>query len=105
MTPIAGLTSVLTPGTTAVKNYLQKLHVYKATADYEVATKFYTDMTMPDDDFWGTRVRKVVVDNIEPRKVFVQANTTVDEATGKVSLKHYDDSLAGMVQSWAERGL
>ena len=79
--------------------------MYKSTADYEVASKFYTDMTTPDVDFWGTRVRKVVVDNIEPRKVFVQANTTLDEATGKVSLQHYDDSLAGMIESWAERRL
>ena len=45
-------------------------------------------MTTPEIDFWGTRVRKVVIDNIEPRKVFVQANTAVDEASGKVSLKH-----------------
>lgn len=62
-------------------------------------------MTTPDDDFWGTRVRNVVIANIEPRKVFVQANTSLDEATGKVSIKHYDASLAGMIESWAERKL
>ena len=95
---------MLTP-TIAVKNYLQKLHVYKSTADFDVASKFYTDMTTPDADFWATRVRDVVVANIEPRKVFVQANTSLDEATGKVSIKHYDSSLAGMVESWAERKL
>lgn len=62
-------------------------------------------MTTPDADFWATRVRNVVIANIEPRKVFVQANTSVDEATGKVSIKHYDASLAGMIESWAERKL
>lgn len=62
-------------------------------------------MTTPEPDFWATRVRNVVLSNIVPRKVFVQANTSLDEATGKVSIKHYDASLAGMVESWAERKL
>jgi dipeptidyl-peptidase-3 len=90
---------------TAVKDYLQKIHIYKSTADFEAASAFYAEMCTPDVEFWGRRVRDVVVANIEPRKVFVQANTSVDEGTGEVILKHYDASLAGLVQSWAERGI
>lgn len=89
----------------AVAKYLQKLHVYKSTADVETGTKFYTDMSTVGLDFWGTKVRQVVLDNKQPRKVFVQANTTLDEATDSVSIKHYDATLLGMIQSWADRNL
>jgi dipeptidyl-peptidase-3 len=79
--------------------------VYKSTADVETGNKFYVDMTTVGLDFWGTKVRDIVLKNKQPRKVFVQANTTLDQDTGKVSIKHYDASLEGMVQSWAERQL
>lgn len=96
---------ILTSGRAAVSKYLQKLHVYKSTADVENGTKFYTDMTAVEPDFWGTKVRKVVLDRRQPREVFVQANTTLDEASGKVSIKHYEASLVGMIESWADRAL
>lgn len=56
-------------------------------------------------DYWGTKVRDVVLENKQPRKVFVQANTYLDEATGQVTLKQYDPTLEGMIESWAEREL
>lgn len=56
-----------------------------------------------DPDFWGTKVRNEVLRNKQPRKVFVQANTVLDEATGKVELKEYAASVEGMIQSYAER--
>ncbi|CAI4216394.1 unnamed protein product [Parascedosporium putredinis] len=96
---------ILTAGRDAVGKYLQKLHIYKSTADVDNGNKFYTDMTTVDVDFWGNKVRNVVLQNKQPRKVFVQANTTIDEATGKVSIKHYEASPAGMIESWAERAL
>lgn len=94
---------ILTAGRKAVGDYLQKLHIYKSTADVEAGTKFYADMTYVDSDFWGKKVRDEVLRNKQPRKVFVQANTYVDEATGKVTLKHYDATPEGMIQSWVER--
>jgi len=62
-------------------------------------------MTNVDLEFWGSKVRDVVLKKKQPRKVFVQANTTLDEATGKVSIKHYEASPAGIIESWADRGL
>jgi dipeptidyl-peptidase III len=62
-------------------------------------------MTRVDMDYWGTKIRDVVLKNKQPRKVYVQANTELDEATGKVSLKHYEASLAGMIESYADRKL
>ena len=60
-------------------------------------------MTTVDPEFWGSKVRRVVLQNKQPRKVFVQVNTFLDEASGKVTLKEYEPTLEGMIQSYAER--
>nr|WOD46483.1 hypothetical protein [Trichoderma atroviride] len=96
---------ILTAGRKAVADYLQKLHVYKSTADVKTGSEFYLDMSNVGLDFWGTKVRNVVLDNKQPRKVFIQANTTLDTATGNVSIKHYDATLLGMIESWSDRNL
>ena len=62
-------------------------------------------MTTVDPHFWGAQVRNIVLANKQPRKVFVQANTSLDEASGKVAIKHYEATLTGMIESWAERNL
>ena len=94
---------ILTTGRKAVEAYLQKLHIYKSTADFEAGSKLYSDMTTVDPKFWGTDVRNEVLRNKQPRKVFVQANTVLEEASGKVELKEYDASVEGMIKSYAER--
>ena len=91
---------ILSHGRPAVEAYLQKLHVYKCTADLEEGKKLY-DQTTHVDDFWATKVREQVLKNKQPRKVFVQANTI--ESDGIVSLKEYEPTLEGMIQSFAER--
>ncbi|CAF3589611.1 hypothetical protein SNK03_001171 [Fusarium graminearum] len=96
---------ILTAGRDAVAKYLQKLHIYKSTADVKTGTDFYVHMTTVDPEFWGKKVRDIVLKNKQPRKVFVQANTSLDESSGKVSIKHYEPSLTGMVQSWVDRAL
>ncbi len=86
-----------------MEDYLQKLHIYKSTADFEAGSKLYISMTTVDPKFWGTDVRNEVLRNKQPRKVFVQANTVLDGASGKVELKEYDASVEGMIKSYAER--
>ncbi|KAH8592498.1 putative dipeptidyl peptidase 3 [Bisporella sp. PMI_857] len=93
---------ITTVGRKAVEAYLQKLHIYKSTADQKAGTALYHDMTHVDD-FWGTKVRNEVLRNKQPRKVFVQANTVLDEKTGVVSLVEYEPTLEGMIKSYAER--
>lgn len=66
-------------------------------------TKLYNDMTNVDTEFWGKTVRNEVLRNKQPRKVFVQVNTVLDEKTGKVELVEYDPTLEGMIKSYAER--
>lgn len=94
---------ILTTGRKAVEAYLQKLHIHKATADFEAGSKLYIGMTTVEPQFWGTVIRNEVLRNKQPRKVFVQANTVLDEASGKVELKEYDASIEGMIKSYAER--
>jgi dipeptidyl-peptidase-3 len=92
---------ILTVGRTAVRKYLQKLHVYKSTADIENGRKLYEQMTYVDPDFWGTKIRKIVVEKKVPRKVFVQANTVLKG--DDVEFKEYEATTEGMVRSYWER--
>lgn len=93
---------ILTTGRKAVGDFLQKLHIYKSTGDVEDGSKFFLEMSHVGLEFWGTKVRDVVLQKKQPRKVFVQANTYLD-SNGKVTIKHYDATPEGLIQSWAER--
>ncbi|KAI1928133.1 hypothetical protein LOZ58_004988 [Ophidiomyces ophidiicola] len=91
---------ILTHGRPAVEQYLQKLHIFKSTADVVEGKKLYDGITHVDE-WWGQKLRPVVLQKKVPRKVFVQANTVLDG--DKVVLKEYDPTLQGMIQSYAER--
>jgi dipeptidyl-peptidase-3 len=91
---------ILSHGRPAVEKYLQKLHIYKSTADVEAGTKLYNDITEVDE-FFATKVRPAVLAKKTPRKVFVQANTVLEG--DKVVLKEYESTAVGMIQSYADR--
>jgi dipeptidyl-peptidase-3 len=91
---------ILDLGRPAVDEYLQKLHIYKATADFERAKRMYDEIT-DVEPFYENYVRKAVLKKKTPRKVFVQANTV--EKEGKVELREYEASNGGMIQSYVER--
>lgn len=93
---------ILTTGRKAVESYLQKLHIYKSTADFSAGSELYARMTDVDLEFWGGKVRNEVLRNKQPRKVFVQPNTRLT-ADGKVELIEYEPTLEGLIQSFAER--
>ena len=94
---------ILSTGRKAVEAYLQKLHIYKATADVEEGIKMYNEITSVDE-WWAEKVRPVVISKKVPRKVFVQANTVINEE-GVVSLKEYEATPEGMIQSFVERNV
>jgi len=91
---------ILDLGRPAVENYLQRLHIYKATADYAAAKRMYDEIT-DVESFYADLVRPAVLKKKTPRKVFVQANTI--EKEGKVFLKEYEATNVGMIQSCADR--
>ena len=93
---------IISHGRPAIEDYLQKLHVYKCTADLEAGKELYERMTHVDE-FYASSVRPEVLRRKTPRKVFVQANTI--EENGKVVLKEYAPTLEGLIQSFAERDI
>lgn len=90
-----------TVGRPAVNKFLQKLQVFKATADVANGRKLYEDYTNVNE-WWATKVRPQVLRQAKPRKVFVQVNTVLGN-DGKVTLKEYDATPEGMIQSFVER--
>ena len=95
---------ILSHGRPAVEKILQKLHIYKSCGDVRAARELYDEMTGVEGEFWVKGVREVVLRKKRPRKVFVQANTVVEEG-GRVVLREYEATMEGMVRSWAERGV
>ena len=93
---------ILTHGRPAVEAYLQKLHIYKSTANVEAGKALYERTTSVEGDFWTEKVRGAVLKKKAPRKVFVMGNT-VEIGEGKVELREYESSMEGMIESWAER--
>ncbi|KAJ4296696.1 hypothetical protein N0V90_006744 [Kalmusia sp. IMI 367209] len=91
---------ILDLGRRAVEDYLQKLHIYKSTADYKAGKRMYDEIT-DVEPFYENKVRPAVLKKKQPRKVFVQANTVVEGE--KVVLKEYEPSAKGMIQSYVER--
>merc|ERR1712004_716343 len=90
---------IMTVGQPAIASFLQKLNIYKATADIIAAKQMY-DKYAEVSEPWASR-RDIVVSRKQPRMILVQANTKlVDE---KLELVQYDPSPEGMVKSWAER--
>ena len=92
---------ILSSGIPTIGKFLQKLHIYKSTADVVNGTKLYEEMTAVDD--YVLRIREVVLRKKQPRKLFVQPNTMVEG--GEAVLKDYEASYRGIIESWAERGV
>lgn len=93
-------TKINSHGKPAVGKYLQKLHIYKSTADVDAGTKMYAEMTRVDDHI--AKYRDVVLRKKQPRKQFVMANTFLTK-DGGVKLKEYDPTPEGLIQSYVER--
>lgn len=87
-------------GRPAINDFLQKLHVFKATADLTRGRALYDDFTAVDD-WYATKLRPEVLRQAKPRKVFVQANTVLEG--DDVVLKEYEPTPEGMIRSFAER--
>jgi len=91
---------VLTHGKPAIGTLLLRLHIYRCTADVIACREYFEDLTRVDGIF--AEWRKIVLANKRPRQILVQANTFLSE-DGWVTLKEYEPSIEGMIQSWAER--
>ncbi|XP_032689007.1 dipeptidyl peptidase 3 [Odontomachus brunneus] len=99
-------TKIYTVGKTAIRNFLVKLQIYKSIGDVESAKEMYDKYSeVPDNGMypWG-RWRDIILSRKEPRKIFVQPNTFIDDFDpNHVILKNYESSFTGLIQSWIER--
>jgi len=93
-------TKIASHGRPVVEKFLQKLNIYKATADVKAGKEMWEGITNVDE-FFATKVRPEVLRRAQPRKVFVQANTFLQGE--KVVLKEYPATPEGMIQSFADR--
>ena len=93
---------VLSEGKAAAGKLLIDLQVRKSTADGAGAREFYTRLTTPLAG-WEGAIRDLVLRKKQPRKVFVQPNTFVEN--GEVVLKEYPLTPAGAIESFIERKL
>ena len=94
--------AVLARGRAAAGELLVELQVRKSTADGAGARAFYTALTTPLAG-WDGAIRDVVLRKKQPRKVFVQPNTFVEN--GEVVLKEYPSTAEGVIESFIERAL
>lgn len=90
---------IRTHGKQALGKMLLRLHMYRCTADVQSCRTYYEKLSKVDGKYleW----RDIVLANKEPKWVFVQANTFLDG--DQVSIREYDATEEGVIQSWAER--
>ncbi|KAL8993729.1 MAG: hypothetical protein Q9169_006126 [Polycauliona sp. 2 TL-2023] len=86
-------------GKTALRGMLLRLHMYRCTADVESCRQYYEDLSKVDGQYLEWRT--IVLAQKQPKWVFVQANTFLDGED--VSLKEYEPTPEGVIQSWLER--
>jgi len=90
---------ITTVGRKAIGDFLVKLQTYKSIADVENGTKMYGDLSQVDDEFLA--IRNIVLAKKKPRRVFVQAQTTIENGT--VNIKEFEATAEGLIQSFVAR--
>jgi dipeptidyl-peptidase-3 len=90
---------IISHGKPSLGRMLLRLHMYRCTANAEVCREYYEDLSRVDGDY--STWRDIVVSKKEPKWKFVQANTFL--SNGSVSVKEYEATNEGIIQSWAER--
>lgn len=86
-------------GQPAVGKYLEALHVYKCSADFEGGSKLFLDRSEVPESI--AKFRDTVLAKKLPRKQFVQPN--VIKNGDKLEFKEYPLNAEGLITSYVER--
>ncbi|XP_012939404.1 dipeptidyl peptidase 3 [Aplysia californica] len=94
---------ITTIGKPAIGKFLCKLQVYKATADVEAGRQMYSYYSDVNDSAEPhfLSLRSIVLERKQPRKLFVQHHTYIED--GEVKLKSYECSASGLIESFVDR--
>ncbi|KAH6890266.1 peptidase family M49-domain-containing protein [Thelonectria olida] len=92
---------ILTHGKPALGKMLLHLHMFRCTADAKGCRKYYEELSRVDGEYVDWRATVLV--NKPPPLIFTQANTFLDGDT--VTLKEYEPTVEGVIQSWVERNV
>lgn len=87
-------------GRCAIGQFLLELQIYKATANVEAGRKLFEHYSEVGEPWLSWR--SIILANKQPRKMFVQNNTIV-ENDGELKMTVYEQSVEGLIQSWVER--
>ncbi|XP_073419365.1 dipeptidyl peptidase 3-like isoform X2 [Dendrobates tinctorius] len=93
---------IMSVGRPAIQRFLQKLQVYKSTADVDRARDMYDGYSkVTEEEHKFLTLRDIVILRKEERKLFVQINTRI---TGDdVEVLRYDSSPSGLILSVLQR--
>lgn len=91
---------IFSQGREAIKALLLDLHMWHCTADVKAAEKRYGELTSVTDEWLA--VRDMVIKSGSSAWIFVQGNTFLGP-DGNVTLKEYDATPLGVLQSWVDR--
>ncbi|XP_077448467.1 dipeptidyl peptidase 3 isoform X1 [Stigmatopora argus] len=94
---------IRTVGKDAIRRFLCKLQVFKSTGDVDKGRALYEHYSTVGESGAHNflRLRETVLLRKEDRKMFVQANTRINEES--VELLEYEGNASGLIKSFVER--
>jgi len=93
---------IKTVGREAIGKFLQKIQVYKATANHAEAQKMYSHYTSVGDDYM--ELREIVLAKKKPRPIYVQP-LTQPGPDGNITYVRYGPSHEEVIRSFVDRYL
>jgi dipeptidyl-peptidase-3 len=90
--------TIMTQGMARLTTFMQKLQVYKSTADITNATSLFDKYSTVDDYHLG--LREIMIVKSKPRPIYVQPHIYIDKYG--VQLKEFDISVDGLITSMCE---
>lgn len=86
-------------GRTLIGNLIERLEIYRATADAQNGIPFVSSLTSVDGKY--VHWRSIVALHERPRPLFIQPNTFISGT--RVEIREYEAMPEGLIQSWVER--